>query len=251
MPPSTFATSVSPARSASRVASADRATDLAVDENPSVRGQLVERHTRAEEIEVDRDGPRDAGDGPLLGAANVDEQRRVVGRELAGHLVHRHRRKLVLVGRCGTGHPAELDVVDELGDARVAPADGAVRVGADGQGVPGLAQRVMDEQPAGQRLTDAEEQLDRLGGLDRADGRAQHAEHPALGAARHRPGRRRLGEDAAVAGPVARPPHRDLAVEAQDRAPDVRLAEHDAGVVDEVAGREVVGAVDDEVVAAR
>ena len=65
------------------------------------------------------------------------------------------------------------------------------------------------------------------------------------------PGRRRLGVEAAVAGPVLGPEDAGLAVEAVDRAPDVRLAEQHAGVVDQVAGGEVVGAVDDQVVGRR
>ena len=52
-----------------------------------------------------------------------------------------------------------------------------------------------------QRLADAEDQLHRLGRLNRADDAGQHAEHAALGAARHEAWRRRLGIQAAVAGP--------------------------------------------------
>jgi hypothetical protein len=46
------------------------------------------------------------------------------------------------------------------------------------------------------------------------------------------------------------PEDRDLAVEAVDRAPHVRLVQQHAGVVDQVARGEVVGAVDDQVVLA-
>jgi hypothetical protein len=49
-------------------------------------------------------------------------------------------------------------------------------------------------------------------------------------------------------GAAARVEHRGLALEAVDRAVDVDLAEHHRRVVDQVAGREVVGAVDDDVV---
>ena len=65
----------------------------------------------------------------------------------------------------------------------------------------------------------------------------------------HHAGGRRLGVEVAVLRAVLGPEHGDLALEAVDRAPDVRLAEQHRGVVDQVAGREVVGAVDDEVVA--
>ncbi len=101
-----------------------------------------------------------------------------------------------------------------------------------------------------QRLADAEDELHGLGGLDRADEPGQDAEHARLGAARDEPGRRRLRIQAAVAGAVLGREHRRLPLEAEDAAVDVRLAEQHAGVVDEVARREVVGAVDDDVVAA-
>ena len=85
-----------------------------------------------------------------------------------------------------------------------------------------------------------------------ADRGAQHAEHAALGAARDHARRRGLGVEAPVAGRVLgerRREDRGLAVEAVDRAPDVGDPEEVRRVVDHVAGREVVGAVDDQVVA--
>ena len=94
----------------------------------------------------------------------------------------------------------------------------------------------------------AEDQLDRLGRLDAADEPGQDAEHAALGATRHLARRWRLGIEAAVARPAGRVEHRRLAVEAEDAAVDVRLAQQHAGVVDQVARREIVGAVDDDVV---
>ena len=59
------------------------------------------------------------------------------------------------------------------------------------------------------------------------------------------------GVEAAVARPVARVEDGDLALEAVDRAVHDRDAVPDGGVVDEVARREVVGAVDDHVPAVR
>src|SRR5262245_61969574 len=69
-------------------------------------------------------------------------------------------------------------------------------------------------------------------------------------AGRHRAGRRRLGEEAAVAGTAPSVEDGRLALEAEDRAVDVRLPEHHAGVVREVARGEVVRAVHDDVVGA-
>ena len=47
------------------------------------------------------------------------------------------------------------------------------------------------------------------------------------------------------------PPHRHLPVEAVDRPPDVGFPEQDARIVEQVAGREVVGPVHDDVVVAQ
>jgi hypothetical protein len=76
--------------------------------------------------------------------------------------------------------------------------------------------------------------------------------HTALGARRHHSRRRRLWIEIAVVqaevvGGVL-PEHRDLALEPVDGAPHVGLARQHRRVVDQVAGREVVGAIQDEVV---
>ena len=143
---------------------------------------------------------------------------------------------------------AELLVVDQLGHGRMRAADRAVGVLAQLQLAEAHPQRVVDQEPADQRLAGAEDQLDRLGRLDRADDAGQHAEHAAFGAARHQSGRRRLGIQAAVARAVLGREHRCLALEPEDAAVDVRLAEQHARVVHEIARREVVGAVEDDVV---
>ena len=63
-----------------------------------------------------------------------------------------------------------------------------------------------------------------------------------------RPGRRRLRIQAAVARAVLRREHRRLPFEPEDAAVGVRLAEQHARVVGQIARREVVGAVEDDVV---
>ena len=104
-----------------------------------------------------------------------------------------------------------------------------------------------EHQPADQRLADPERQLERLVRLDRADDAREHAQHAALGAARGELGRRRLREEAAVARALERLEDGRLALEAVDRPVDDRDPVPDRRVVDEVARREVVGAVDDHV----
>ena len=98
-----------------------------------------------------------------------------------------------------------------------------------------------------ERLADAEDQLDGFGGLDHADQAGQNAEHAAFGAGGHEARRWRLGIEAAIARALLGREDAGLAFEAEDRAVDVRLAGEHAGVVDQVAGGEVVGAVDDDV----
>ena len=126
-------------------------------------------------------------------------------------------------------------------------ADRAVGIATHVHLVERRAERVEEEQPAGERLAASEDQLERLVRLERADDPRQDAEDAALGAARRELGRRRLGEEAAVAGPLAGREDRRLALEAEDRAVDDRDPVPDGGVVHEVARREVVRAVDDHV----
>ena len=59
--------------------------------------------------------------------------------------------------------------------------------------VEGRVQGVEQEQAARERLAGAEDELQRLARLQRADDAGQHAEHAALGAARRKLGRRRRG----------------------------------------------------------
>src|SRR6266511_2956478 len=194
------------------------AADLAVDDDRLGLGQLAD--PAGQLPEGDQLGPRQAVDPPL------------------GQL------------RLVRDHAAEVLVVDQLGDRRVLAADRAVRVLAHPDVLEGQLQRVVDDQPAHQRLADAGDQLDGLVGLDRADRGAEHAEHAALGAGGHHPRRGRFRVQAAVARAVLGPEDADLPVEAVDRAPDVGLALQHAGVVDQVAGGEVVRAVHHQVVAA-
>ena len=84
----------------------------------------------------------------------------------------------------------------------------------------------------------------------RADDARQHAEDAGFGAARNQLRRGRLGEEAAIAGPARGAEHRDLAIELENAPVHIRPAGEHGGIVDEIAGRKVVAAVDDEIVAA-
>ena len=145
-------------------------------------------------------------------------------------------------------HAAELLVVDQFGDGRVLAAHQALGVAAQLELAEAELQGVVDHQPPGGHVADAEQHLDHLVGLQRAHHAGQHAQHAALGAARHQSGRRRLAVQAAVAGPALIVEHRELPLEAEDRAVHVGLAGEHAGVVYQVARGEVVGAVGHHVV---
>ncbi|VXB94536.1 hypothetical protein PSCLAVI8L_220047 [Pseudoclavibacter sp. 8L] len=115
-------------------------------------------------------------------------------------------------------------------------------------------ERLDDEEPAEQHLADPGDELDRLGRHHRAHDAAERAEHTRLGTRRHRALRWRLGEHVAQGDALRRrrrrrPEHGELRVETQHGAPHERQAEARARVGHGVARREVVGAVEHEVVA--
>src|SRR5437588_2936236 len=145
---------------------------------------------------------------------------------------------------------AELLVVNQLAYRRRLPAHGARRVFPQLQLAEAKLPRVEQEQTIDERVASAEYELDRLVRLYRADDAGQHAEHSAFGARRDEAGRRRLWIKATVARAPRGPENARLPLEAKDRAVDVRLAREHARVVDQIACREVVCAVNDNVVIA-
>ncbi len=79
-------------------------------------------------------------------------------------------------------------------------ADGALGIFAELELAEAHAERVDEQEAADERLADAEDELDDLGGLDDADQAGEDAEDAALRAGGDKAGRRRLGIEAAVAG---------------------------------------------------
>ena len=103
-------------------------------------------------------------------------------------------------------------------------------------------------EPAAGDVTGAEHELDDLGRLQGAHDAGQNAENPPFRAGRHDAGRRRYRKQAAVAGAAAVVVHRQLPLESDDGCGDQRFAFEHAGIVDQVAGRKVVGAVGNDIV---
>src|SRR5690606_13988568 len=84
--------------------------------------------------------------------------------------------------RGSTPEPAQFGQGLVTGEGFAGRAGRAFRIGRQPCFPEAHAERIEMQQPPGQRLADAEDQLDRLGGLQQADHARQHAEHAGLGA---------------------------------------------------------------------
>ena len=139
----------------------------------------------------------------------------------------------------------------EILDGRVLAAQRAGRVAFHVDPVERRRKRVVDQQRTGQALADAEQLLQGLGRLNRADHAGQRAQNPGLLASWDEVGRRRLGEDAAITWVVSLKPGLEggnLTLEAQQGAGYERPPGQVAGVVQQISGIEIVTAVGDQVV---
>src|SRR5580658_1180395 len=143
---------------------------------------------------------------------------------------------------------AEFGVINQLGDRRMSPANGAIRIFPQLQFAEFHGQRVEQEQAADERLALADNQLKRLGSLNRSHDSRQDAQHSAFGARWDQARRRRFRVEAAVAGPARMAKHGDLPFEAENRAIHIRLASDHTGVVYQIARGKIVRAIHDDVV---
>src|SRR5713226_7265410 len=143
---------------------------------------------------------------------------------------------------------AELFVIDQLFDGRIVAAHRAIGILAQLQLAKAHSPRVEQQQTINHDVGRAEDDLNRFVGLNGADDSRQHAQHAALGARRHQPRRRRFGIQAAVARAAFGPENARLSFETKDGTVDVGFAGEHTGVVDEIARRKVVGAVNNHIV---
>src|SRR5262249_28415236 len=109
-------------------------------------------------------------------------------------------------------------------------------------------QGIVQQQSANQRRALAENQFHRLSRLNTADQAGQNTQDSTLGTARYLAGRRRFRVKATVTRTLRWKKHRCLTVKPKDAAVNIRFPQQDASIVDQVARREIVGAVDDDVV---
>src|SRR5699024_4079015 len=128
-------------------------------------------------------------------------------------------------------------------------ADRALRVPAEFQLAELHVESVVKHEASDERTAFAEGELQDFGGLDATDDAGQYAKNTTFGATGHHSRRRRFGIETAIARSAeVRRKDAGLAFESENGAVDVRLLQQHAGVVGEVTGREVVRAVDDDVV---
>src|SRR5690606_22050469 len=89
-------------------------------------------------------------------------------------------------------------------------------------------------------------------GLNQADDPRQDAQYPTFSTGRHQPRWWRVRIEAAITRPATpREKHRGLPLEAEDGAVDVRLAQQHAGIIRQVPRREIVRAVNHDVVVSK
>jgi hypothetical protein len=146
---------------------------------------------------------------------------------------------------------AEDFVVDEFLDGRMVAADGALGVAAELELAELHVEGVEEHEASGEGGAFAEGDLQNFGGLDAADDAREDAEDAAFRAAGNHAGWRGFGIEAAIAGSAkVRSEDAGLAFKTENGTVDVGFLEENAGVVGEVTGREIIGAVDDDIVLA-
>src|SRR5215469_1480206 len=142
---------------------------------------------------------------------------------------------------------AELVVVDQLVDRGIPTASWAVRVFAQTEFAEVHAECIDQQEAANEWFARAENELDDLGRLDYAEQSGKDSEHAPFGARRHQPGRWRLGIKAAIARAVFDSEDAGLSFEAKDGSVNVGPARKHTGIIYQVSGREVVGAIGNDV----
>jgi len=111
----------------------------------------------------------------------------------------------------------------EVGNRGGRAAEGTVRITLQPDFPKAHLQRVVREETADERTANIQEELNRLGGLNRADCAWEHAQDPRLASGGDEARRRRDGIQATVAGPPVGVKDRDHPLELKDRAVDIGL----------------------------
>src|SRR5438067_1831079 len=109
---------------------------------------------------------------------------------------------------------------------------------------------VEEQEPGNEWVAESDDQLDHFQRLQRSDNSRQHTEHAAFRARWNEIGWGRLAVQTPITWTLRGGEHGDLSVEPEHRSVHVGLGEQHARIVDEIARRKIVGAIDDDVEAA-
>ena len=137
----------------------------------------------------------------------------------------------------------------EAGEGRGGAAEWAGGVGGEAQGAGGGGEGVVLPEAAEEGFADLGEEFEGFEGLQSADLAAERADHAGFAAAGHETGGGRFGVEAAVTGTAeVGGEDGDLALSLVNAAVDEGHAREHGGIVGEVAGGEVVRAIDYHIV---
>src|SRR5258705_1339425 len=192
--------------------------------------------------------PFDIADLIFVRFAHIENVEIIAAVETRFQFARQHSRNLQIGCRSFfAAHAAEFVVVNQLMDGAIFSAHRAIGILAQLQLAELHAERIEKQQAAGKAIPSAKNQFDGFHRLDRTNNSRQHAEYAAFSAGRNQPRRRRFRIQAAIAGTIGHAENGGLAFEAKNRAVHVGLAEQDASIVHEIAGRKIVRAVDDDI----
>lgn len=226
---------------------------VALDEDGAIARQFGEAGGNI--IHGDVDGLGDFADGQFVVLAHVEEERRLIGGEPFAGLFNRNFERGIFHGKRsvgGNGRSATRIVIIggvDTGDGRIFPAERAGRIGGELQRARLGGKQVEGEESALKGFSCTDEVFDSLHGHQATNGATERAENARLFAGGHGGGVGHLGEEAAVTrAAVGGVKEGNVSGELKNAAVDQRAAREKGGVVGEVAGGEIVGAVEDEVV---
>src|SRR5580704_6153020 len=146
-----------------------------------------------------------------------------------------------------SSNAAKLVVVYQLRYRRMRPAHGAIRILAQLEFPELHAQRIDQQQAPDERIPNAQDQLDDFGRLHHANKSRENSQNSAFGAGGNQSRWWRLEIEAAVAGAILSREYARLSLEAENRSVNVRLARQYACIVHQIARREIIRAIGDDV----
>src|SRR5215471_16668656 len=141
--------------------------------------------------------------------------------------------------------PTKLFIVQEFSDSRIGPAQRAIRIAADTDLAEPHGERIVHQQAANQGFSLLHDEFNRLCRLYHTNNPGQNSQDTRLTSRRHHTRRGWCGEQAAVAWADMRLKHTGLSFKLENAAMHHRLAREESSIVDQIARREIIAAVDD------